>query len=176
MAIRSAMTASSWIKGWLAPVFLCVVVAGFVPAARAQETPVPPDRSQTAQLVWTTLVAVDHANRTGNFTVLRDLAAPEFRRVNDPARLAAIFATIREQDLGLDRVVLATPVYAEPPGLTKTGLFRIRGSFPARPTGVAFDLHFQHAEGAWKLFGVSIAPTVGDGVSGSENPSDQAAE
>lgn len=128
-------------------------------AARAQEaTPAPPDRLETARLVWTTLIAVDQANRTGNYTVLRDLAAPGFRSQNDAARLASIFASVRAQDLGLDRVVLMQPVYAEPPAMTDTGYFRIRGAFPTRPVGIGFEMLFQFAEGDWKLFGISVAP------------------
>jgi hypothetical protein len=127
-------------------------------AAAAQDTPAPPDRFETARLVWNTLIAVDHANRTGNYSVLRDLAAPGFRKANDPARLAAIFAKVREQELGLGRVVLAAPVYAEPPKVLENGLYRVKGSFPARPVGVNFDLLYQHAEGEWRLFGIGVAP------------------
>ncbi|KZY46156.1 hypothetical protein A3731_32480 [Roseovarius sp. HI0049] len=107
-------------------------------------------------MVWSTLIAVDHANRTGNYAVLRDLGAPDFRNVNNPARLAGIFASIRERDLGLERVVLANPVYAAPPALTETGLFEVKGSFPARPEGISFELYFQHVEGAWKLYALGI--------------------
>ena len=117
-----------------------------------------PDRHETAQLVWTTLIAVDHANRTGNYSVLRDLAALSFRSANNAARLAGIFANIRANDIGLRRVVLASPVYAEPPKLLDSGLYRVRGSFPFRPTGIRFDLLFKQTEGEWQLFGVSIAP------------------
>ena len=40
-------------------------------------------------LVRTTLLALDQANKTGNYTVLRDLAAPGFQ-VDTAARLAEI--------------------------------------------------------------------------------------
>ncbi|MEQ8294603.1 MAG: hypothetical protein RIA08_20585 [Roseovarius sp.] len=122
----------------------------------AQEAVPAPGRSETARLVWSTLIAVDHANRTGNYAVLRDLGAPDFRNANDPAKLAAIFASVRKRDLGLERVVLSNPVYTEEPGLTETGLFEVKGSFPARPEGVSFELYFQHVEGAWKLYGLGI--------------------
>ena len=138
---------------WLAVVVALMLAQG---AAAQEAAPAPPGRSETARLVWSTLIAVDHANRTGNYAVLRDLGAPDFRNANDPAKLAAIFASIRERDLGLERVVLSNPVYAEPPGLTETGLFEVKGSFPARPEGVSFELYFQHVEGDWKLYGLGI--------------------
>ncbi len=125
--------------------------------ANAGSAPAP-DRQETARLIWTTLIAVDHANRTGNYSVLRDLAAPSFRDANNAARLAGIFARFRERDIGLRRVVLASPVYAEPPKILDSGLYRVKGSFPFRPVGIDFDLLFQHTDGEWQLFGVSIAP------------------
>lgn len=153
--------------GWRLPVpaaaiFLGLVLGGSWGAsgAQGQETPAPPDRFETARLVWSTLIAVDHANRTGNYSVLRDLAAPGFRKANDPARLATIFAKVREEKLGLGRVVLATPLYAEPPKLQENGLYRVRGSFPGRPAGVNFDMLFQYAEGEWRLFGIGVAPAA----------------
>ena len=132
---------------------LLVALARPVPAQTA-----PPDQLETARLIWTTLIAVDHANRTGNYSVLRDLAAPSFRDTNNAARLAGIFAKIRQQDIGLDRVVLTSPVLAQPPALLENGLYRVTGSFPFRPVGVSFDLLFQNLGGAWLLFGVSVAP------------------
>lgn len=138
--------------------------------AAAQQVPyAPPDRFETARLVWTTLIAVDHANRTGNYSVLRDLGAPDFQRLNDAARLAGIFAGIRERDIGLGRVVLSAPVYAEPPAVLANGMYRVTGAFPGRPAGVAFDLLFQNVEGRWLLYGVSVGeapaepPPVGGG-------------
>jgi len=54
--------------------------------------------------------------------------------------------------------VLASPVLSEPPKILDSGLYRVRGSFPFRPVGIKFDLLFQHTDGGWQLFGVSIAP------------------
>ena len=79
-------------------------------------------------------------------------------RTTNSARLAGIFAKFRDRDIGLRRVVLASPVYSEPPKILENGLYRVRGRFPFRPVGISFDLMFQHAEGGWQLFGVSIAP------------------
>jgi hypothetical protein len=123
------------------------------PAAPAEA----PDRFEAARLVWSTLIAIDHANRTGNYTVLRDLGAPSFRRANDPARLAQIFAKVRRDNLGIGRVVLSAPVYDEPPRILDNGLYQVKGVFPGRPNGVAFELLFQDVKGEWRLFGVWVA-------------------
>jgi hypothetical protein len=131
-----------------------------VPAAlgQASKPPATPDRYETARLVWTTLIAVDQANQTGNYSVLRDLAAPDFQKANDPARLATIFSRIRQQKLDLGRVVLATPVYIDTPRVLDNGLYRIKGSFPGRPVGIGFEMLFKHVDGDWRLLGISVAP------------------
>jgi len=149
-------------RGWRPPalaVALLLVLASVGQAHEASaQTVSPPDRQETARLVWSTLIAIDHANRTGNYSVLRDLAAPGFRDANNAARLAGIFAPLRARDIGLRRVVLASPVYAEPPKILDSGLYRVKGSFAGRPVGITFDLLFQHTNAGWQLFGVSIAP------------------
>jgi hypothetical protein len=124
---------------------------------RAQ-TPSLPDQAETARLVWSTLVAVDQANRTGNYTVLRDLGSAAFRQANTAADLSVIFGNLRAQDPGLGRVLSAEPVYREPPRLTDNGQFYIAGSFPGRPTGIAFELLFEQQAGEWRLFGISVGP------------------
>ena len=149
-------------RRWRPPVlavalFMALALPAHTHEASAESAP-PPDRQETARLIWTTLIAIDHANRTGNYSVLRDLAAPSFRDANNAARLAGIFAEFRDRDIGLRRVVLASPVYSEPPKVLENGLYRVRGRFPFRPTGISFDLMFQHTEGGWQLFGVAIAP------------------
>lgn len=137
--------------------FVSLLLPG--PLGFAQEKPPPlPDRREAARLVWSTLIALDHANRTGNYTVLRDLAGPSFRDANDPARLAQIFARLREQDIGLDQVVLVVPVFQRGPERTEDGKARIRGFFPTRPEGILFDLLFERVGSEWKLFGLSVAP------------------
>ncbi len=149
-------------RGWRPPALAVALLMALAPVGHAHEASAEgaqaPDRQETARLIWTTLIAVDHANRTGNYSVLRDLAAPSFRDANNAARLAGIFAKFRTRDIGLRRVVLASPVYAEPPKILDNGLYRVRGSFPFRPVGIKFDLLFQHTDSGWQLYGVSIAP------------------
>src|SRR4051812_18904799 len=64
------------------------------PAGQQQapaEQPIEIDRNGVLILIRSTLLALDHANRTGNYTVLRDLGAPGFYTANTAARLAEIF-------------------------------------------------------------------------------------
>ena len=45
-----------------------------------------------ATLIRSSLLALHHANVTGNYTVLRDLSAPSFRSRNTAADLSGSFA------------------------------------------------------------------------------------
>jgi len=148
-------------EGWRLPVLAAAIFFALAPVALGQaKRPLPPapDHFETARLVWTTLIAIDQANRTGNFTVLRDMAAPEFGKVNDPARLAAVFAPVRRQGLDLSRTVLAIPVYTDQPKVLDNGLYRVAGNFPGRPLGIGFEMLFELVGNNWRLMGVSVRP------------------
>ncbi|HEX8467809.1 MAG TPA: hypothetical protein VF620_08390 [Allosphingosinicella sp.] len=119
-----------------------------------------PDPLTTAKLVWTIMAAVDHANQTGNYSVLRDLGAPSFQENNNAAALATIFQSIRTQRLDLSNALVVSPTYDIPPTIIEGGILRARGVFPLRPTAIAFDLLFQPIGGRWALLGISVAPTL----------------
>lgn len=117
-----------------------------------------PGELELVKLIWTTMVAVDQGNRSGNYSVLRDLSATGFQINNDPSQLAQIFAGIRNARLDLSNALLVAPVYTGGPSLTAPDVFRVKGYFALRPTAIAFDLQFQWQQGRWKMFGVALAP------------------
>lgn len=129
------------------------------PAAPAAAAGVP-DALTVSKLVWSSLAALDHANQTGNYSVLRDLGAPGFQEANSAATLGGIFQAIRAQQIDLGNTLVVTPVYEFPPAIVEGGLLRVRGSFPLRPAAIGFDLLFQNVAGRWRLFGISVAPLV----------------
>jgi hypothetical protein len=148
-----------------AMVALAVMVAAPVVAQESGDPPAAqalPDQVETARLIWTTLVALDQANRTGNYTVFRDIAAPSFQAANDAARLADIFRPLRDGRLDLSRAVLAAPEFIEPPRAIENGQFFVIGRFPSRPAGIVFEMLFEPVNGEWRLFGISVrADTMG---------------
>src|SRR6516164_6355559 len=70
---------------------------------------------QLITLIKSTIMAVQHANQTGNYSVLRDLGSPVFRECFDQARLTAVFANLRSRGVSL------SPVLFLAPNLTKHG-------------------------------------------------------
>lgn len=128
--------------------------AGLPPAAIR---PVP-DQLQLAKLVWSTMAAVDHANRSGNYSVLRDISATGFQINNDPAKLAQIFSAIRSSRIDLANALLVPPTYQVAPQQIQADVFRVQGLFNLRPIAIAFDLYFQWERGEWRLFGIDLRP------------------
>jgi hypothetical protein len=143
----------------------CSPVAAQVPVTPQSVQPpvssVPvPGPLELAKMIWSTMAAVDHANLAGNYSVLRDLAAPGFQINNDSARLGQIFASLRSSGVDLSNTLLLAPTYDGAPTMPQQGIFRVKGYFGLRPTAIGFDLYYQWVQGKWKLFGVSIVPAT----------------
>lgn len=119
---------------------------------------VMPDPERILMLVRTTLVALNHANLTGNYTVLRDLGAPGFSRANSAAKLSAIFQNFRSPQLDLSPVTVVTPELDLPPSFTPDGKLRLKGHFPTRPLRINFEMLFERIEARWLLFGLAANP------------------
>ena len=137
------------------------VMAAIASASHAQtqaQTPKPAqiDRNGVLILIRSTLLALDQANKTGNYTVLRDLGAPGFQS-NSAARLGEIFAKLRSDNLDLSGVAVIDPQLSLLPQIEASGLMHMAGLFPSVPTQVNFDLAFAPVNGQWRLFGISVS-------------------
>ncbi len=145
-------------------------------AQTSAQTPKPAqiDRNGVLILVRSTLLALDHANKTGNYTVLRDIGAPGFQS-NSAARLGEIFAKLRNDNLDLSGVAVIDPQLNLLPQIEANGLMHMAGFFPSVPTQVNFDLSFAPVNGQWRLFGISVS--IGQsGPVAPEPPSPPAAQ
>jgi hypothetical protein len=130
--------------------------AGISAPGETAPKPAQIDRNGVLILIRSTLLALDQANKTGNYTVLRDLGAPAFQ-VNNAARLAEIFAKQRADKLDLSGVAVIDPQLSLLPQIESNGLLHLSGLFPSVPSQVNFDLAFAPVEGQWRLFGVSVS-------------------
>jgi hypothetical protein len=144
---------------------LVLVHASDAAAPPAQRTTTAPVRSpalpspiSTLAMVRSVLLAVDQANKTGNYTVLRDLGSPNFRNTNDAAKLAQVFAPLRSQGIDMLPVAVVVPAYKEPPRLTAQRMLYVAGQFQIAPRRVNFELLFEVVGREWRLYGVSIVP------------------
>jgi len=149
------------------------------PAAPAPAPQVAMPEAETIVLLTrTTLLTLNDALHTGNYTVLRDMAAPGFRDANPAARLSATFGNLAAQGIDLTAVAILAPQLTDAPVLDqKNGMVRLKGFFPARPMRINFEVIYQAVGGHWRLFGLAVQPTVPPPVAAAAPPpADKAAE
>ena len=94
------------------------------------------DRNGVLILIRSSLLALDQANKTGNYTVLRDLGAPGFQASNTAARLGEIFVNLRRDKIDLSGVAVLDPQLTLLPQIEGNGMMRMAG-FLAGPCGAA---------------------------------------
>ena len=117
-----------------------------------------PSQLELSKMLWSTIAAVDHANQSGNYSVLRDISAQSFQINFNPARLTEIFSGLRGLNMDLSNALLVPPTYYEAPQMISNDVFRVRGLFQLRPISIGFDVYYQWEQGRWKLFGIDLQP------------------
>lgn len=148
---------------------LALGLVGGGPPAAAQTAKAPEkvqakaaqiDRNGVLILVRGTLLALDQANKTGNYTVLRDLGSANFQG-KSAAELAEIFANHRKQGLDFGAVAVLEPQLTMLPRIEPNGMLHMAGFFPSAPMQVNFELMFEPVNRQWKIFGVAVNLTPG---------------
>ena len=123
----------------------------------AQRLPVPP-AEKLVLLIRMSLLTLNDALQTGNFTVLRDRGSPSFREANSAADLARIFTRLEAQNIDLGMVAIMTPQLTEAKVEGPEQRLTLKGIFPGQPTQIDFELAYEPVAGHWQLFGISVAP------------------
>ena len=123
------------------------------------------DHGRQVMLIKNALTAVNQANLTGNYTVLRDLGTPRFRQQHNAADLAITYTSLRQQKVDLSPILVREPQFAQPPVEDPPGRLLLAGSFPTRPLAIHFGVVFQRVEGCWMIddVAVSVSATAAPG-------------
>src|SRR5947209_1738908 len=101
-------------------ILVFALAAGSAPGMAEERRPSPPAAAapqqqpavsleQALYLIRSALLTVNDANRSGNYSVLRDLAAPDFQAKNTAADLAQSFYDLRHRNFDLFSVALVAP-------------------------------------------------------------------
>jgi hypothetical protein len=122
----------------------------------ASESPAIPTPAVLLMLIRTTLVALNQANFTGNYTVLHSLGTPHLQATSSPADLGIAFQNLREQRLDLSPVLVLPPELSQPPSITQDGALRLTGLFRTRPVEITFVAVFRPVAGIWRIEGLSV--------------------
>lgn len=125
---------------------------------------------QISMLIRTTLVALHQANVTGNYTVLRDLGAMSFQRINSPARLGQVFTRVRQARLDLSPAVLLDSIMTKRPVIDGNGLLQLEGRVPSQPLNIIFKMAFRLEGGRWRIFSLAVGAQPPQAVALDKKP------
>jgi len=126
------------------------------PGATPAPRPLQIDRNSVMILIRTTLVALQQANQTGNYSVLRAISAPVFQNDNSAEKLAQSFASLRAKNFDLSGVVVLDPQLTVLPEIYSNGVMRFAGFFPSVPMQVLFEMQFFPVNGQWRLVALAV--------------------
>jgi hypothetical protein len=143
------------------------------PAAEPQAPPpqlAMPDAEKIVLLLRNTLITLNDALQTGNFTVLRDRGAPGFRDANSAAQLGQAFANLAARGADLSVVSVVSPQLSEAPTLDQEkGALHLKGYFPGNPVQIDFEVLYQSVGGRWRLFVQPGSPAAPASLGGDAN-------
>jgi len=132
--------------------------AGSPARQTARQAVALPDAEKVTLLIRTSLLTLNDAIQTGNFTVLRDKSAPSFQAANSAAKLSIAFQDLAEQHIDLARVALLAPQLTQAPVIDTRNRLQLAGYFAPGAIRIDFDLVFEAVGGRWRLFGISVNP------------------
>ncbi len=113
------------------------------------------DKNGVLILIRSVLFALDMSNKSGNYSILREIGAPPFAALNDSMRLSEIFRKMREDKTDLSGVLVYEPQLTLLPQAGKDGLLRMAGFFPSATSQINFEMVFAPIAGRWKVIGMS---------------------
>jgi len=134
---------------------LLAPLIAWMPLGAAAQNKVPSPRALEA-LVKVSLLSLNDASVTGNYTVFHAKLSKPFRDKYSPEQLAEIFKSFADKHVDYDIVAAFTPIYDPAPVVDDKGKLLVKGFFPTDPRQVHFDLEFIPSDGEWKLLGVSV--------------------
>jgi hypothetical protein len=133
-----------------------------VPAQAAQ--PPIPNVQSLVLLIRNAVVAVHQANQSGNYAVLRALAAPDFQQHNTAEGLSQVFSSLRAAGVDLGQVTAVNPRLYSDPAIDNSGFLRLAGFIPLGEARADFEMAFQLVNGRWRLFGIGVHPPRGPAI------------
>jgi hypothetical protein len=143
--------------------FTAFALASYAALAEKPAKPAPQAKQElkmeTAQLVGlikSTIMALQHANQTGNYSVLRDLGTPVFRERFDQARLTAVFYNLRNRGINFTPILFLPANLTKQPEMTEGNELHVVGDFQTQPLRIQYDLLFFQIDGVWRINGMAV--------------------
>jgi hypothetical protein len=122
--------------------------------SRAEQNELPPP-AFSEMLIKNALVALNQANLTGNYSVLRELGTPAFQTQNSTALLAESYATLRKSGIDMSGIVLLKPNVTD--AVRRNDVLELQGFFPSEPIRISFHAVFAAYKGKMRLHGIAVS-------------------
>jgi hypothetical protein len=135
---------------------LAILPALLAPAAAyAQSDAAPTVPSPIVQeiLIKTTILTLNDANVTGNYTVFHARISAAWQKQTTPEKLADSFKSIRDAHNTLWSVAVS-PVSSKTAEILPNGFLHLAGEL----TSLRYDLKYIFENGDWELVGISVNP------------------
>lgn len=117
---------------------------------------VPSDHLQV-RLIQNALIALNHAQLTGNYTVLRDFCSPQMREQHKASDLSRAFGNAHDRNRDMSLVMEMKPMLSQRPTFSADGRLRLVGYFPTHPLVLHFDLVFLKTDTSdWSIDGIVV--------------------
>ena len=119
-----------------------------------QASPVPPVEIVVLML-RSSLLALDQANKTNDYAVLRALSSPAFQ-VRSPEELSKVFASFREKKIDLSPALVTKPQLKANPVVLPNGILHLAAIFPTKPLSIDCVVEMAPVAGFWRLSGLTV--------------------
>ncbi len=124
-----------------------------LPAHAKNEVPSP---MLQEVLIKSTLLSLNDANLTGNYTVVHAKTAKPFREQISPDRMKEIFKTFVDKHIDWAIIAAKPPVNIKEPYIDDRGALIFDGYFDTQPNRVYYQLEFLPSEGKWKPIRLNV--------------------
>lgn len=141
--------------------YLAAVLAVIAPAEGLCEEPArsassvhlvtPVSTESAVQHVRAVLQTLDNAIRSGNYSVLRDLAAPDYQSENSLEEIASAFAPLREAQPDFSFAYRIHPEFNSSTLIDSDGVMKLEGRFRAPTRDLHFAMALVELEGRWRM-------------------------
>jgi len=109
-----------------------------------------PSALQQEILIKASLLTLNDANVTGNYTVLHAKLGKQFRDRITPDKLKQAFKSFADQKVDWDLIAARTPVATSEAKIDNRGALILRGYFDTKPSRLTYELDFMISEREWK--------------------------
>lgn len=124
-------------------------------------------------MVRAALTAVNQANFTENYSVLRAMTTPQLQTRLSAEQLGKAFVDLRKQNLDLSPALVLAPEFTEMPKLTSAGALMLKGIFPSRPLRINFAIEYLPIDGFWMIDQLSVSASRADAPLVAQAPAPQ---